>query len=211
VYDGEAYEKLDVEDLADEPFQQTISNGWLAAIEHHFLAAAVPGGEGASQYTANFDGNNFVASAIAAELTQVAPGSQATFNSKLFVGPKLQEQLEETAEGLKLTVDYGALTLLAQPLFWILDKVYGVVGNWGWTIIIVTFLIKLVFYKLTETSGRSMAKMRKLQPRLVQKREGQSGRRLSAHAGADSLLHRFLLGVAGKCRDAPGALHAVDH
>jgi YidC/Oxa1 family membrane protein insertase len=78
----------------------------------------------------------------------------------------LQEQLEETAEGLKLTVDYGALTLLAQPLFWILDKVYGVVGNWGWTIIIVTFLIKLVFYKLTETSGRSMAKMRKLQPRL---------------------------------------------
>jgi len=166
VYDGEAYEKLDVEDLAEEPFQQTISNGWLAAIEHHFLAAAVPGGQGASQYTANFDGSNFVASAIAAELTQIAPGSQATFNTKLFVGPKLQEQLEETAEGLKLTVDYGALTLLAQPLFWILDKVYGLVGNWGWTIIMVTFLIKLVFYKLTETSGRSMAKMRKLQPRL---------------------------------------------
>ena len=95
VYDGEAYEKLDVEDLAEEPFQQTISNGWLAAIEHHFLAAAVPGGEGASQYTANFDGSNFVASAIAAELTQVAPGSQASFSTKLFVGPKLQEQLEE--------------------------------------------------------------------------------------------------------------------
>ena len=89
-----------------------------------------------------------------------------TFPSKLFIGPKLQTQLETTAPGLVLTVDYGRLTLLAEPLFWLLAKVHGLVGNWGWTIILVTFLIKLVFYKLTETSGRSMAKMRKMQPRL---------------------------------------------
>ena len=166
VYDGESYEKIDVDDLQDEPFKQTMANGWLAAIQHHFLSAAVPAPQPASQYTVNFDGQLFVASAIAGEVRPVASGESASFDSKLFVGPKLQDQLEETAEGLKLTVDYGALTLLAQPLFWVLDKVYSFVGNWGWTIVIVTFLIKLLFYKLSETSGRSMAKMRKMQPRM---------------------------------------------
>ncbi|UCG73765.1 MAG: membrane protein insertase YidC [Chromatiales bacterium] len=166
VYDGDSYEKIDVDDLEDEPLKETISNGWLAAIQHHFLAAAVPEPEPASQYTVNFDGQTFVASAIAGQVKPVAPGETASFPAKLFVGPKLQDQLEETAEGLRLTVDYGALTVLAQPLFWVLDKVYSFVGNWGWTIVIVTFLIKLLFYKLSETSGRSMAKMRKMQPRM---------------------------------------------
>lgn len=166
VYDGDSYEKIDVDDLAEEPYKQTIGNGWVAAIQHHFLSAAVPEAEPPSQYTVDFDGQLYVASAIANEVQPVAPGESASFDSKLFVGPKLQNQLEETAEGLKLTVDYGALTLLAQPLFWLLDKVYSFVGNWGWTIVLVTFLIKLLFYKLSETSGRSMAKMRKMQPRM---------------------------------------------
>ncbi len=166
IYDGDSYDKIDVDDLADEPFKETIGNGWLAAIQHHFLIAAVPEGEPPSQYTVDFDGQLFVASAIAGQVAPVAPGASANFDAKLFVGPKLQGQLEETAPGLKLTVDYGALTLLAQPLFWLLDKVYSFVGNWGWTIVMVTFLIKLLFYKLSETSGRSMAKMRKMQPRM---------------------------------------------
>jgi len=166
IYDGDSYDKLDVDDLADEPFSQSIGNGWLATIRHHFLIAAVPTAEPQSQYTVNYDGQLFLASAIAGEVQAVEPGDSASFNARLFVGPKLQDQLEETAEGLKLTVDYGALTLLAQPLFWLLDKVHGVVGNWGWSIVLVTLLIKLLFYKLSETSGRSMAKMRKMQPRM---------------------------------------------
>jgi YidC/Oxa1 family membrane protein insertase len=85
---------------------------------------------------------------------------------QLFVGPKLQEQLRATSDELDLTVDYGVLTVIAQPLFWILSHVHDWVGNWGWAIILVTVLIKLVFYKLTATSGRSMAKMRKLAPRM---------------------------------------------
>ena len=85
---------------------------------------------------------------------------------ELFVGPKLQEALAATAEGLDLTVDYGVFTVLSQPLYWVLEKIEELVGNWGWAIIIFTLLIKLVFYKLTETSGRSMAKMRKLAPRM---------------------------------------------
>jgi len=84
----------------------------------------------------------------------------------LFVGPKLQDQLAATGPELELVADYGKLTIIAQPLFWLLQKVYGVVGNWGWSIVIVTFLIKLAFYKLTAASGRSMAKMRNLAPRI---------------------------------------------
>jgi YidC/Oxa1 family membrane protein insertase len=100
-----------------------------------------------------------------------------------FVGPKLQTQLKELAPELPLTVDYGILALLAQPLFWLLQQVHDFVGNWGWAIIIVTFLIKLTFYKLTEASGRSMAKMRKLQPRLqaLQERYKDDRAALSQH------------------------------
>ena len=99
-------------------------------------------------------------------VTEVPAGGQREFPFTLFVGPKLQDQLSAAGPELELTVDYGMLTILAQPLFWGLDQIHGVVGNWGWSIVIITLLIKLVFYKLTETSGRSMAKMRKLQPRM---------------------------------------------
>lgn len=98
--------------------------------------------------------------------TTIQPGTSGRLTSKFFIGPKLQTQLADTADGLSLTVDYGIFTILSQPLFWLLQKVFNFVGNWGWTIIIVTFLIKLAFYKLTEASGKSMGKMRKLQPRL---------------------------------------------
>ena len=166
VYDGDKYEKLDVEDLPEEPFEQTAVGGWIASIQHHFLAAAVPTADEVANYQATFDGEDYLVSVIDGEFKSIAPGSEERFSAKIFVGPKLQSQLTDTADGLALTVDYGLLTILAQPLFWLLQNVYKFIGNWGWTIVIVTFLIKLVFYKLTETSGRSMAKMRKLQPRL---------------------------------------------
>jgi YidC/Oxa1 family membrane protein insertase len=96
----------------------------------------------------------------------IAAGATGSFEETLFVGPKLQDQLAATGPELQLTADYGKLTIIARPLFWLLQKVYSFVGNWGWSIILTTFLIKLVFYKLTETSGRSMAKMRNLGPRI---------------------------------------------
>jgi YidC/Oxa1 family membrane protein insertase len=99
-------------------------------------------------------------------LKAIPDGTTGRFEETLFVGPKLQAQLETVGPRLELTADYGKLTILSQPLFWLLEKVYGFVGNWGWAIIIVTFLLKLLFYKLTETSGRSMAKMRTIAPRI---------------------------------------------
>ena len=166
VYNGKAYHKLNVEDKEDAHFKETFSNGWLAAMQHHFVAAAVPPANEPYDYQLSVDAdNNFVLS-YRGPLVEVAPGGKHTFNETLFVGPKLQEQLKATGPGLERTADYGKLTIIAQPLFWLLERVHSFVGNWGWSIIIVTFLIKLVFYKLTAASGRSMAKMRNMSPRI---------------------------------------------
>jgi YidC/Oxa1 family membrane protein insertase len=182
AYDGEKYEKIDPEDLAGEPLSLQVANGWIAAIEHHFLSAAVPPPGETYNYDAQYEKGIYTLRA-SGPATVVPAGAEATLSAKLFIGPKLQRQLEETAEGLELTVDYGLLAILAQPLFWLLEFVHGFVGNWGWSIILVTFLIKAAFYKLTEASGRSMAKMRKLQPRLkaLQERYKDDRQALSTH------------------------------
>jgi YidC/Oxa1 family membrane protein insertase len=104
-------------------------------------------------------------------MVAIAPGASAEFHEKLFVGPKLQTQLEATGPQLARTVDYGRLYILAHPLFVVLTWVHGVVANWGWSIIIVTALIKLLFYPLSQASGRSMAKMRAIAPRMKQIQE----------------------------------------
>ena len=180
IYDGETYKKLDTEDKEDQALSQSITNGWVAALQHHFVAAIVPVAGQPYQYELRVKDRDFLLRVVG-PTQSVAPGGSLELTEKLFVGPKLQEQLQATGPELRRTADYGKLTILAQPLFWLLSKVHGVIGNWGWTIIIVTFLIKLVFYKLSETSGRSMAKMRTVAPRLkaVQERykddrEGQA-------------------------------------
>ncbi|MFO7288161.1 MAG: membrane protein insertase YidC [Gammaproteobacteria bacterium] len=165
LFDGESADKLDVEDLLRKPITRAATGGWLAGIQHHFLAAIVPPENEPFELEATARDNRYLLRALG-PIRGVAPRSQETFSFTFFVGPKLQDQLRETANKLVLTVDYGMLTPLAQPLFWVLSWVHKLVGNWGWSIVIVTLLIKAVFYKLTETSGRSMAKMRKVAPRL---------------------------------------------
>jgi YidC/Oxa1 family membrane protein insertase len=182
VYDGEAYDKLDAEDLEEEPLAQKITGGWIASIEHHFLSAAIPPADQEISYGSTVEGN--IVTLQANGPTQViAPGEQKLITAEFFIGPKLQSQLDATAPGLSLTVDYGRLSILAKPLFWLLEQVHNLVGNWGWSIILVTFMIKAAFYKLTEASGRSMAKMRKLQPRLkaLQERYKDDRPALSTH------------------------------
>jgi YidC/Oxa1 family membrane protein insertase len=167
IYDGEKSDKLDRDDLIEEgPAILQASGGWVGAIQHHFLSAVVPPDDVAYRYNVQVSGAVSTASLIPTEAVIVEPGGEHTFTTTAFVGPKLQAQLEEIAESLKLTVDYGWLTIISQPLFWLLDLVYSFVSNWGVAIILVTVLIKGAFYKLTEASGRSMAKMREIQPRM---------------------------------------------
>ena len=166
IYDGKAYRKLNVEDKEDSHYKGTIVGGWAAALQHHFVAAAVPPLTESYDYQLSVDADNDFILAYRGPLKNVAAGDDHTFTETLFVGPKLQEQLRATGPELQRTADYGKLTIIAQPLFWLLDKVHAFVRNWGLAIIIVTFLIKLAFYKLTAASGRSMAKMRNIAPRI---------------------------------------------
>jgi len=165
LYNGDSYEKLDFDDLKAQPLSALYTNGWFASIQHHFLAAAVPPADVPYTFEATTIDDQYRLRAVGS-VVNVPSQSARDFALRLFVGPKLQSQLEAAAQGLELTVDYGRLTALAQPLFWLLRKVHDYVGNWGWSIILVTLLIKLAFYKLTATSGRSMAKMRKIAPRM---------------------------------------------
>jgi YidC/Oxa1 family membrane protein insertase len=164
-YDGNAYHTLDIGDDEDAALSMSVTNGWVAALQHHFVAAAVPPAGQPYQFELRVEGVNFLFRAIGPAHT-VPAGSDLDLAETLFVGPKLQDQLKATGPKLERTVDYGMLTLLAEPMFWLMSKIFDFVGNWGWTIIIVTLLIKAVFYKLAETSGRSMAKMKTIAPRL---------------------------------------------
>jgi YidC/Oxa1 family membrane protein insertase len=167
IYNGEKSEKLKRGDLMDDgPFDIRARGGWVGSIEHHFLSAVVPQGDSEYHYNVSVTGGTSVASVIRDPAIVVRAGSEFSFETSAFVGPKLQSQLEQLDESLKLTVDYGWLTIISQPLFWLLNKVHSFLGNWGLSIILVTIMIKMVFYKLTEASGRSMAKMREIQPRM---------------------------------------------
>ena len=198
LYDGGEYEKLDFEDLADEPVFQTVTNGWLSGIQHHFLAAIVPPPDDVTQYDAETSGGEYVLTALS-PLKEVPAGERLQYSAQLFIGPKLQDQLSETAEDLELTVDYGLFTVLAQPLFWLLSRVYDWVANWGVAIIVVTILIKLVFYKLTATSGRSMAKMRKLAPRMKALQERHKDDRQALSQAMMELYKREKVNPAAGC------------
>jgi YidC/Oxa1 family membrane protein insertase len=164
VYDGEKYQKLSV-DKDDEAFRQAFADGWMAEMQHHFVAAAVPPKGEIYDFSQQLEGSHSLVS-YRGPLKSVPAGASATFSETLFIGPKLQEQLQKAGPKLELTVDYGKLTILSNPLFHLLQWVHKYVQNWGVTIIIVTILLKLLFYKLTEKSGRSMAKMRAIAPRI---------------------------------------------
>ncbi|MEO1202738.1 MAG: membrane protein insertase YidC, partial [Pseudomonadota bacterium] len=199
LHDGDSYDKYGLDEF-DQAGGVTVDAmaGWLATIRHHFLTAAIPPQDQTWRYTLRQRNGRYVVSAIGGQQT-IDAGATGVFATTLFVGPKLQDQLEEIVPSLKLTVDYGILTVLAQPLFWLLSKVHDVVGNWGWAIIIVTVLIKLVFYKLTATSGRSMAKMRELQPRLKQIQERYKDDRQKLSQAMMDLYKREKVNPAAGC------------
>jgi YidC/Oxa1 family membrane protein insertase len=129
----------------------------------------------------------------------VPANGTADFAETLFVGPKLQAQLKATGPELDRTADYGKLTILARPLFWLLSKIYEFIGNWGWTIVIVTFLIKLAFYKLAETSGRSMAKMKAVAPRIKAVQERHKDDRQAQAAAMMELYKREKINPVAGC------------
>ena len=180
----EKFEKVDFDEVASEPYQRSFTNGWLSMVQHYFFSAWIPPQGQANTYsTQEYSPDGFpryIARAVS-PVVEVAPGTSHEFESRLYVGPKLQDEIEEIAPGLGHTVNYGIFTVFSKPLFWLLSNIHSVVGNWGWAIVLLTVLIKLLFFKLTEAQYRSMARMRKLQPRIEQLKEryGDDRQRMS--------------------------------
>jgi len=167
VYDGTKFKDLNVENEADSKYSGLSTNGWLASLQHQFVTAIVPAAGQPYQYRLQVLNKEYLLSATGPQV-EVPAGGSARFHEELFVGPKLQSQLSALGRNLELTVDFGYLKVLAEPLFAGLSWIHKIIGNWGFSIILVTALIKLLFYPLSQASGRSMAKMRAIAPRMKQ-------------------------------------------
>lgn len=167
------YEKLEFTDLEDEPVKVTTKDGWVAMIQHYFLAAWVPPRDQMTRFYSKAlnNGRYVIGMVLPTNNIQVDAGTTKTLVGNLVVGPKIQKDLEKIATGLELTVDFGFLTFIAKHIFWLLNKYHETVGNWGISIILVTLTIKAMFFWLSAKSYKSMARMRKLQPKLETLRE----------------------------------------
>ena len=169
---GNDYEKVDFDDLKKTDFRRDVNSGWAAMIQHYFVAAFIPDSEqlDISLYGKSINDTNYTAGVRLPVVTANA-GEQAQTSYNIYLGPKEHKRLEQVADKLDLTVDYGILTIISKPLFIVLEWLHKLTGNWGWAIVLLTILIKLAFYKLSAASYRSMASMRKLTPKLASLKE----------------------------------------
>ncbi len=168
------YEKISYKDMEKANLERKIEGGWVSMQQQYFVSAWVPQAKQINNYFSGHDTQNnkdiFKIGYVGPELT-VAPGAKTSTGSIFYIGPELQAELNKLSPSLGKTIDYGWLFFLSQPIYWLLATIFSFLGNWGWAIVLTTILIKLAFYKLAETSYRSMAKMRDLQPRLVALKE----------------------------------------
>jgi YidC/Oxa1 family membrane protein insertase len=164
----EKFQKVSFSDIAkkDGTYIKSADNGWFAMIQHYFVTAWVPPQGVLRTYDIAQVGENLYAVRSIEGIGNIGPGATSTMKSSLWVGPQDQDALEALAPGLDLVVDYGWLTIIAKPLFILMTWLHDLLGNWGWTIVALTVLIKAVFYPLSAASYRSMAKMKQVAPRL---------------------------------------------
>ena len=158
-------------DKNNAEFQKTATDGYVAMVQHYFATAWLLDEGRAREHFARKIDQNLYAAGLLTAVGEVAPGARQTVTSRLFVGPQAEKVLEATAPGLELVKDYGWLTMLAKPLYWLLEKIHSLVANWGWAIVLLVVLLKAAFYWLNATAYRSMAKMKAINPRIMEMRE----------------------------------------
>jgi YidC/Oxa1 family membrane protein insertase len=165
------FAKFTFNDLVDEPFKEQLPAGWVAMIQHYFLSAWIPNKEQSHTYSARVTKSGFNIAGFTSPALILDPGKAGQVGAAFYAGPKDQKRLEEISPYLDLSVDYGWLWWIAKPLFWLLTFIQSYVGNWGVAIILLTVIIKSLFFKLSAASYRSMANMRRVQPKMVEIRE----------------------------------------
>ena len=164
------YQKEKFSNFADSPINQSATNGWAAMIQQYFLSAWVPPAQQNYTYYSSVSGDIYTLGMYSNPIT-AASGQTVSTSSNLYVGPAIASNLDQLSPYLHMTIDYGWLFFIAQFIFWMMKHIFDVVGNWGWSIILVTIVIKIIFYPLSTKSFRSMAYMRRLQPKVAQLKE----------------------------------------
>ncbi|WP_133074943.1 membrane protein insertase YidC [Pseudomonas sp. ML2-2023-3] len=168
---SEPYKKVSMKDIDKAQLKETVQGGWVAWLQHYFVTAWIPQkGDNNVVQTRKDNQGNYIIGFTGPTLT-VEPGKTAETSATLYAGPKSQGVLKELSPGLELTVDYGILWFIAQPIFWLLQHIHSLVGNWGWSIIFLTMLIKGIFFPLSAASYKSMARMRAVAPKLAALKE----------------------------------------
>lgn len=194
----EPYEKIDFDDMLETPVNQKIQGGWLAFIQHYFISAWIPDAEVAQTYQTRVKNGLYLMGYIS-PATTVAAGDSASVGGQLYLGPKIIDRLEVAAERLDLTVDYGWLFFIAYPLFLLLDFLYGLVLNWGVAIILVTVVVKALFFHLSAASYRSMANMRRVAPKLQSLKESYGDDRQKMSQAMMELYKKEKINPLGGC------------
>ena len=207
---GEPYKKISIKDIdkQDEKrrdgnpnawFKESVEGGWVAWLQHYFVTAWVPNNDVTNQIQTRKDSQGNYIVGFTGPAVQVAAGTQGETGAILYAGPKLQEHLGTLSPGLELTVDYGFLWFLAQPIFWLLQVIHGVLGNWGWSIIVLTIIIKLIFFPLSAASYRSMARMRAVSPKLQALKEQHGDDRQKMSQAMMELYKKEKINPLGGC------------
>ncbi|MCU7374843.1 membrane protein insertase YidC [Paucibacter sp. O1-1] len=171
--DKSKFLKLDFKDIekGKASVEKNASDGWVAMVQHYFASAWLHKGDSPREFYAKKVDNNLYSVGMLFPLAQLAPGASVSADHQLFVGPQEENKLAVLAPGLELVKDYGWFTILSKPLFWLLDQLHKLLGNWGWSIIALVVLLKIAFYWLNASAYRSMAKMKAVNPRITEMRE----------------------------------------
>ena len=193
------YEKYSFDDISDKNLNRTTKAGWAAMIEHYFVSAWVPPQDQTNTIFSAVRQQNNALIGFTGQPTAIQPGETAQINSILYLGPKDQDTLALIARGLDLTVDYGFLYMISQPLFWLLQFIHSVVGNWGYAIIIITIIVKGSMYWLTKKQYESMAKMRALKPKMDALKERYGDDRQKMQQGMMELYKKDKVNPMGGC------------
>lgn len=199
--EAEKFQKIDFDSIADNdadlPSQS--NEGWIAMLQHYFLTAWVPQQDiNRELYTRQLDKHLYAIGSIVA-VGEVAPGAEKVVDSTLYVGPQDQRRLEYIAPNLDLVVDYGWLTFLAKPIYWLLAFLQGLVGNWGWAIVLLTVLVKAILYPISAAGYKSMARMRDVAPRMKAIQEKYGNDKQALNQAMMELYRREKINPAGGC------------
>lgn len=158
------YEKVTFKQMQKDNLNQTITGGWAAMIQHYFVSAWIPEENMTSQYFSRITSDDLYTIGLLGQKLTATPGTTVTTHAKFYAGPSSADRLKTVAPGLQLTIDYGWFWLISVAIFWLMDHIHNIVGNWGWSIVLTTLVIKLLFYHLSAKSYRSMSVLKKLQP-----------------------------------------------